>query len=148
MVRVDTHMSFLRVAAAGHGPRFEIIEAGMRGLPFEATAAATAFDLLWCEGAACIAGNETAPPLSRPLLAPGGRIAFSEAVWLIDAPHPETRPETRAFWSIHPAMTDCADRRKHGDDPALAEARREIAVPWTQGSEYDTAFFGAEPVLP
>ncbi len=100
---VDDHAPFIeaaraRVAAAGHGPRFAAVEADMAALPFEAGS----FDLLWCEGAVYIMGVERALGLWRPLLRPGGRIAFTEAVWLVSAPH----PEAQAVWAEYPEMTD------------------------------------------
>ncbi len=102
---VDDHAPFIeaaraRVAAAGHGPRFAAVEADMAALPFEAGS----FDLLWCEGAVYIMGVERALGLWRPLLRPGGRIAFTEAVWLVSAPH----PEAQAVWAEYPEMTDVA----------------------------------------
>jgi SAM-dependent methyltransferase len=102
---VDAHAAFLeaargRVAAAGHGARFAAVEADMAALPF----APGRFDLLWCEGAAYIPGVARALRLWRPLLRPGGRVAFSEAVWLVPEPH----PAARAVWAEYPEMTDIA----------------------------------------
>ena len=92
----DRHAPFLeaaaaRVAAAGHAARFRTVAADMAALPF----APESFDLLWCEGAAYIIGVPAALAAWRPLLAPGGRLAFSEAVWLTDAPAPRARDALR-----------------------------------------------------
>jgi SAM-dependent methyltransferase len=104
----DRHAPFLeaaaaRVAAAGHAARFRTVAADMAALPF----APESFDLLWCEGAAYIIGVPAALAAWRPLLAPGGRLAFSEAVWLTDAP----APRARDLFAGYPAMTDVAGVR-------------------------------------
>lgn len=101
---VDLHAPFLaearaRAAKAGVGARLETVQADMGALPFEPSQ----FDLLWCEGAIYFLGIERALRLWRPLLAPGGRIAFTDAVWLVPEPH----PEARALWAEYPGMTDC-----------------------------------------
>jgi SAM-dependent methyltransferase len=105
---VDAHPPFLaqaeaRLAAAGYGERFVAVAGDMAALPF----APGRFDLLWSEGAAYIAGVERALALWRPLLRPGGRLAFTDAVWLVDDPH----PEARAVWTEYPEMTDTAGTR-------------------------------------
>lgn len=104
----DIHPPFLEAAAgaaaaAGHGARFRTRVADMAALPFPPAS----FDLLWCEGAAYIIGVPEALAAWRPLLAPGGRLAFSEAVWLTDAP----AAEARALFAGYPAMTDVAGVR-------------------------------------
>jgi SAM-dependent methyltransferase len=102
---LDRHAAFLRhagtrVRASGLASRFRAVVADMARVPF----APEAFDLLWCEGAAYIPGVEAALAEWLPLVPRGGRIAFSEAVWLTDRPH----PEARAFLRAYPAMTDIA----------------------------------------
>ncbi len=68
-------------------------------------AAPGSVDLLWCEGAAYFLGIERALTLWRPLLRPGGHLAFTEAVWL----RPDPPPEVREMWAKeYPAMTDVA----------------------------------------
>jgi SAM-dependent methyltransferase len=106
---LDLHEPFLRHAetrarAAGLAARLGTVAADMARPPFEPDS----FDLLWSEGAAYIPGVEAALAAWRPLVAAGGRIAFSEAVWLTDEPH----PETRAFWTEYPAMTDIDGTRR------------------------------------
>ena len=65
-------------------------------------------DLIWCEGAAYIMGVENALRAWKPLLAPGGKMALSEAVWLKgDPPAP-----VRACWEEYPAMKDIAFNRQ------------------------------------
>jgi SAM-dependent methyltransferase len=106
---VDAHAPFLdqaraRVAAAGHAARFVAMEGDMAALPF----GPGSFDLLWCEGAAYIVGVERALSLWRALLRPGGRIAFTDAVWLVSEP----AAEARAVWAEYPEMTDVAGTRE------------------------------------
>ena len=117
----DRHAPFLeaaaaRVAAAGHAARFRTVAADMAALPF----APASFDLLWCEGAAYIIGVPAALAAWRPLLAPGGRLAFSEAVWLTDAP----APRAAALFAGYPAMTDVAGVRAWIAAAGLAAPRR------------------------
>lgn len=60
-------------------------------------------DLIWCEGAAYFLGIENALRTWRPLLRPGGYLAFTEVVWRrADPPQ-----ELRAFWAReYPLITD------------------------------------------
>lgn len=100
---VDLHAPFLaaaeaRAAAVGFASRFRTVEADMAALPF----ADASFDLLWCEGAAYNMGVPRALAEWRRLLAPEGRLAFTDAVWLTPRPH----PRATAFWREYPAMTD------------------------------------------
>jgi SAM-dependent methyltransferase len=92
-----------RVASAGHGARFAAVAADMGTLPF----ADASFDLLWSEGAAYFLGVPEALRRWRRLLAPGGRLAFSEAVWLT----PQPAAPARALFAGYPAMTDVAGVR-------------------------------------
>ncbi len=67
------------------------------------------FDLLWCEGAAYIAGFERALTTWNEWLAPGGRIALTEALWLTPDP-PAAAVEN---WLEYPDMTNldgCLER--------------------------------------
>jgi SAM-dependent methyltransferase len=159
-----------RVASAGERPRFRAVEADMAAPPF----APGSFDLLWCEGAAYIIGVPQALAAWRGLLAPGGRLAFSEAVWLTGTP----APRARAMFEGYAAMTDVAGVRARiasagwrllGDfvlsslawqnyygplearartldeTPLVAETLEEIEVWRAHGGDYGYAFFVAEP---
>ena len=67
------------------------------------------FDLIWSEGAAYLIGFEYALSRWAPLLAPGGKIAVSEATWL-----QETRPvPAMQFWAAaYPDMQDVKSNLK------------------------------------
>lgn len=106
----DNHAPYLeelarRAAARGLSGRVTTVLADMRALPF----AAGSFDLLWCEGAAYIMGVGKALRAWRPLLAAGGRLALTEAVWLrADAP-----AALRRCWGPdYPDMGDVAACRR------------------------------------
>lgn len=59
------------------------------------------YDLLWSEGAIYILGWAEGLKRWRPLLAPGGLMALTEATWLTDAPP----AEAVAFWrEAYPTM--------------------------------------------
>jgi len=62
------------------------------------------FDLIWCAGAAYFHGITECLTAWRAALAPGGSVAFSDAVYLTDAPS----DPVRANWAEYPAMTDAA----------------------------------------
>lgn len=103
IVAVDTHQPFLddlagRARERGLGDRIRPMQADMAALPGELGT----FDLLWCEGAAYIMGVPQALEAWRPLLRPGGHLAFSEAVWLTDRPG----ALARGFWEEYPDMRD------------------------------------------
>jgi len=105
---VDLHPPFVaevrrRAATAGLGGRITALEGDMAALPF----ASASFDLLWSEGAACSIGVEAALRAWKPLLVPGGRLAFTEAVWLRGDP-PE---RVRRCWDEYTAMTDIEANR-------------------------------------
>ncbi len=53
--------------------------------------AAAAFDLVWSEGALYSIGLERALRVCHALLRPGGRLAFTDAVWRKDDPPPEVK---------------------------------------------------------
>ena len=108
---IDAHPPYLKSATeqaviAGVADRVRFQQADMRALPFEPGS----FDLIWCEGAAYIMGVENALGSWRELLAPGGRIAFTDAVWLS-----EEIPDTLRDWWLagYPEMgsiDDCLQR--------------------------------------
>lgn len=101
---IDLHAPFVaeaarRAAALGAGARFRGEVADMAAAPIPPAS----LDLIWAEGSIYALGVVRALELWRPLLAPGGRIAFTEAVWLTEAPPARARD----FWAAeHPAMTD------------------------------------------
>jgi SAM-dependent methyltransferase len=100
---LDLHAPFLaaataRARAAGHMGRFRVLVGDMAAPPF----VPGSLDLIWSEGAAYSVGVPRALAAWTPLLAPGGRIAFSEVVWTVPDPH----PRARALFADYPAMTD------------------------------------------
>jgi len=106
---VDLHAPYLteigRRAAAEHcATRVWPVCADMARLPCRPGV----FDLVWCEGGAYLMGVERALQAWSDLLGPGGRIAFTDAVWLRDdAPGP-----VRDFWREYPAMRNVAGVRE------------------------------------
>lgn len=107
---VDTHAPFVeeanrRAAARGLAGRVTALVGDMTELDFPPGS----FDLLWCEGAAYIMGVDKALRAWRPLLAPGGKLALSEAVWLRD----DAPDDLRRRWAEdYPAMRDIAGCRQ------------------------------------
>lgn len=100
ILAVDRHRPFLddlRRLAQGN-PRLETLEADLRELVF----GDASFDLIWCEGAAYLMGVPAALAAWKSWLRPGGRLAFSEAVWLRTDPP----ARVRACWQEYAAMTD------------------------------------------
>ena len=109
---VDLHDPFLhrtRAAAqdAGLARRVAVERASMTALPHPDSA----FDLLWCEGAAYLMGVDRALHEWRRLLRPGGALVLTDAVWTSAAPS----EEARRFWAQYPDMRD---------EAALAAAAR------------------------
>jgi SAM-dependent methyltransferase len=99
---LDLHAPFLADAealarAAGFAARFRTHAGDMAAPPF----APGSLDLIWSEGAAYSIGVPRALAAWKPLLAPGGRIAFSDAVWTTPDPH----PRARALFADYTAMT-------------------------------------------
>jgi SAM-dependent methyltransferase len=109
IVAVDAHRPFLdeverRAVQRGCADRVRTLAGDMTKLKFEPGI----FDLIWCEGAAYIMGVDNALNAWRPLLGPGGKVAFTEPVWLrADAPD-----SVRACWSEYPAMRDSEKLRE------------------------------------
>lgn len=66
---------------------------------------AEGFDLVWSEGALYNLGLPAALELCARLVKPGGHLAFTEAVWRTDAPH----PDVRAAFADYPGMGAVAD---------------------------------------
>lgn len=64
------------------------------------------FDLVWSEGALYSIGLEKALRVCHALLRPGGRLAFTDAVWRKEDPPPEVKA---AFDADYPTMAWTAD---------------------------------------
>ena len=106
------------VAVDNHAPvierlRWSVAERGLsyRVWPMVADIAhpafaAERFDLIWSEGALYNIGIERALQLYRPLLRPGGHLAFSDAVWRKEDPPPEVR---ELFEQDYPTMGCATD---------------------------------------
>jgi SAM-dependent methyltransferase len=105
---VDAYPPFVeaaeeRMREARFDDRVTVAVADMRAMPYSEGA----FDLIWCEGAAYIMGVTSALTAWRPLLAAGGRVAFTDAVWLTDDPP----AELRNWWQAgYPEMGSVEDR--------------------------------------
>jgi len=95
----------LRAETAGLTERITVAEGDMASLSF----GPQSFDLIWSEGAAYNIGVPNALELWRPLLRPGGRIAYTEATWLRSDP-----PEELAQWwgEGYPGMLDLEANRR------------------------------------
>ncbi len=88
-----------RLVDAGLTGRVQVVRGDMADLPVQPGSQ----DLIWCEGAIYFIGVAEALRTWRPLLAPGGTVAFTEPMWLTEAP-PQ---EVRTWWqSEYPAITD------------------------------------------
>jgi SAM-dependent methyltransferase len=104
VIALDLHAPFLadtqaRADAAGLGARLRTHAGDMAEPPF----APASLDLIWSEGAAYSIGVPRALDAWKPLLAPGGRIAFSDAVWTDAAEREEpTRRQPRTPQSPFP----------------------------------------------
>ncbi|ACB75108.1 class I SAM-dependent methyltransferase [Opitutus terrae] len=101
---LDSHAPLLERLKAGAlakslQHRIRVHRGDMDAPPF----ADQSFDLIWSEGAVYNLGVTHALRRWRPLLRPGGWIAFTEAVWLRGDPP----PAARAFWEAeYPRMAD------------------------------------------
>jgi len=87
----------------GLGDRITALVGDMSKLDFDPGSQ----DLIWCEGAVYMLGVEAALAMWRPLLRPGGCVAFTEPVFL-SAQLPDAVVEN---WEEYPAMTDVAGMR-------------------------------------
>ena len=113
IIAIDIHPPFVEAAhrraiAAGADERVDARRGDMKALAFpDAT-----FDLIWCEGGAYLMGVEAALASWRRLLKPGGRLAFTDAVWLTAEPP----AEAREFWAAdYPAIGDIAAARARAE---------------------------------
>ena len=97
-----------RAAEAGLGERITARRGSMTDLD-PAEYPDGAYDLIWSEGAIYNVGFDTGLACWSRLLAPGGRIAVSEATWLVEDP-PE---DVRRFWESHyPGMRSVEANRR------------------------------------
>ena len=99
---VEAHAPFVdqlteALTAQGLTDRISASQGDMGALP----EAPGSVDLIWSEGAAYFLGIEAALAKWVPLLRPGGALALTEAVWLVEDPP----TEARAFWAEeYPAL--------------------------------------------
>ncbi len=105
-------------------------------------------DLTWCEGAIDHLGVSEALRAWRPLLRPGGTVAFTEPVWLVDSP---PLPAS-AWWKEYdePMQDRIGDLRKRlPDDPSarevVAAAEAEIGHFRRFSDCYSYEFFIVQP---
>jgi len=97
-----------RLGDAGLAERAKAVMGDLAQLPVQPGSQ----DLIWCEGAIYSMGVAEALRAWRPLLAAGGTVAFTEPLWLTEAP-PQ---EVRTWWlSEYPAMTDDGETRAQID---------------------------------
>lgn len=117
----------VRADAAGLGERLMVLKADMAAPPVPTEG----FDLIWAEGSIYVIGVETGLAAWRPMLAPGGRLAFTELSWLTEDPS----PSARAFWAnAYPAMGTVAENRARLDRAGF-RVETTFALPredWTQ----------------
>ncbi len=96
IVAVDNHPPFVaelnrQARILGIAERLSARVADMRQLDF----APGSFELIWSEGAIFVMGFESGLRAWRRLLAPGGHLAVTDAVWL----KPDPPPACAAFWA-------------------------------------------------
>lgn len=115
---IDAYKPFVigaetRLKEAGLGERVSVTVADMTALPFEPDS----FDLIWCEAAAYSMGVPEALKAWKPLLKSGGRLGFSEVVWLRDdAPAflrdwwEEEYPDIRTADALRALVAECGYR--------------------------------------
>jgi len=106
ILAVDLHPPFVkevrrRAAEEGLGHRVNA-RVGDMGDPAALGIEPGRVDLVWSEGAAYSIGVENALRSWRPLLTPGGKIVFSEAIRLVE----ELPPAARKMWAEYPELTD------------------------------------------
>jgi SAM-dependent methyltransferase len=108
IVALDAHRPFLaeldrRAAAENLSHRIATVRGDMASMNFEPAS----FDLIWCEGAAYIMGLPAALEAWKRFLEPGGKLALTEAVWLLpDPPQPAV-----ANFASYPSMTNVSTVR-------------------------------------
>ncbi len=108
IVAIDLLQPFLdrlsaSAAAAGLGDRIETRCADMTAIDLSASA----FDLIWSEGAIYIAGYAAGLSHWRSWLRDGGTVVVSDLIWRVAAP---PRPAVDFFQAMLPDMTDLSGR--------------------------------------
>ncbi|WP_316014247.1 class I SAM-dependent methyltransferase [Roseobacter sp. HKCCA0434] len=134
VIAVDNHAPYLetlqhRADAAGLSRRLEtrVADMGDPGI------APGSLDLILCEGALYFLGVTEGLRRWRDLLKPGGRIVFSEVVWIKRAP-PEA---AKLFWMEYPQMTN-----RDGVRGRVAEAGFRVVSDFVQPKEDWTQYLG------
>ena len=118
----------VRAERAGLDHLIEARQGDMSALPFDPGTV----HLIWCEGAINLIGFREGLELWRPLLADGGIVAASEAVWTADDPPAEVR-EMWERW--YPALTDaegCVARAAEAGYQTLAHFTLPPESWWTE----------------
>ncbi|MEM1315338.1 MAG: methyltransferase domain-containing protein [Pseudomonadota bacterium] len=111
-----------RAEALGLADRLDAQVADMAAPPL----APASLDLIWSEAAIYNLGVEAALAAWRPLLAPGGRVVFSEAVRL----KTPMSPRAETLWSAeYPTMTDPAGVSAQIAAAGFEERRRFVLPP-------------------
>ena len=90
-------------------------------------------DLIWCEGAAYIIGVENALRTWRPLLKPGGALAFTELAWLTEQPPAEA---SEFLMAGYPAMTDVAGNVERAEAAGYKVLKSFLLPPDDWWNEY------------
>lgn len=121
---VDITPHFVAAArdrVARFGRRVQVYERDYSDLPGD-------YDLIWCAGAMYFHGYLNVLEMWRHRLLPGGRIAFSEPVWVSDPP----APEAVAFWREegHLESLPATVRRLGGAGWRILGQRWLIGAPW------------------
>ncbi len=128
---VDSHPPFIArlersAAEAGLSGRIQARVGDMTALDLPDRS----FDLVWSEGAIYLMGFERGLKSWGKVLAPGGHLMVSEAVWL----RPDPPPELREYWHReYPALTDvpgCLDLIRACGYEALGHFTLPVAVWW------------------
>ena len=112
----DRIAHFVAAARAAHlaDPRVEVVQADMTSL-------AGPFDLIWCAGAVYFLGVTEALTAWRPILAPGGAIAFSYKVGAKILPRRPFLP-TRSGSHVAPSVMPAGTTTPAKDTPATKPA--------------------------
>ncbi len=118
-----------RFAAAGLGDRVVAVVGDMAEPPVDPGSQ----DLIWCEGAIYNLGVTEALTAWRPLLEPGGSVAFTEPVWLVESPPDELHD----WWtSQYPVISDRAGVEARIEAASYRAVASFVLPPSTWWDEY------------